>query len=45
MQAPIPVANGVVLILEETREKAGRTFLKIAPIEAEVLVVVSWAEK
>jgi hypothetical protein len=35
----------MALILKETMEEAGRSFLKVVPVEAEVVVVESWAEK
>jgi hypothetical protein len=35
----------VALILKGTVEKAGRGFSKIIPIEAEVVIADSWAEK
>jgi hypothetical protein len=35
----------VGLTLKESMEEAGRTLLKTIPVEAEVVVVGSWAEK
>lgn len=35
----------VVLSLKDTMEEAGWSFLKIIPVEAEAVVVDSWAEK
>jgi hypothetical protein len=35
----------VAPILKRKMEEAGRSFLKVIPVEAEVAVVVSWAEK
>jgi hypothetical protein len=35
----------VALILKDTMEEAGRALLKIIPVEAEVVIVDSWAEK
>jgi DNA polymerase I-like protein with 3'-5' exonuclease and polymerase domains len=45
LEAPIPVANEVALILKERMEEAGRSFLKVVPVEAEVAIADSWAEK
>jgi DNA polymerase I-like protein with 3'-5' exonuclease and polymerase domains len=45
LEAPIEVTDELALILEETMEEAGRTLLKIVPVEAEVVVVGSWARK
>jgi len=39
------VTNEVGLILKDTMEEAGRVLLKAIPIEADVVVVGSWAEK
>ena len=33
------------LILKEIMEEAGRSFLKVVPVEAEVVIANSWAEK
>jgi hypothetical protein len=35
----------VALILNDTMEEAGGALLKIAPVEAEVVIADSWAEK
>jgi hypothetical protein len=35
----------VALILKETMEEAGSVFLRIVPVEAEVVIADSWAEK
>jgi hypothetical protein len=35
----------VALILKDTMEEAGRVLLKIIPVEAEVVITDSWAEK
>jgi hypothetical protein len=35
----------VDLILKRTMEGAGKSFLKVVPVEAEVVVAGSWAEK
>jgi DNA polymerase I-like protein with 3'-5' exonuclease and polymerase domains len=35
----------VVLILKDTMEEAGGGLLKIVPVEAEVVIASSWAEK
>jgi DNA polymerase I-like protein with 3'-5' exonuclease and polymerase domains len=45
LEIPIEAKDDVALILKETMEEAGRTLLKIVPVEAEVMVVGSWAEK
>ena len=45
LEAPIEAADEVALILKETMEEAGRSFLKVIPVEAEVVVADSWAEK
>jgi len=45
LEAPIEATDEVALILKEAMEEAGRSFLKIASVEAEVVVVDSWAEK
>lgn len=39
------IADEVALILKETMEETGRSFLKVVPVEAEVVVRGSWAEK
>jgi DNA polymerase I-like protein with 3'-5' exonuclease and polymerase domains len=39
------IADEVPLILKQTMEEAGRALLKIAPVEVEVIVADSWAEK
>jgi DNA polymerase I-like protein with 3'-5' exonuclease and polymerase domains len=35
----------VALILKDPMEEAGRSFLKVVPVEVEVVVADSWAEK
>jgi len=45
LETPIEVTDEVALILKETMEEAGTSFLKVVPIEAEVVIVGSWAEK
>jgi len=35
----------VALILKEIIKKAGKSLLKTAPVDAEVVIVGSWAEK
>jgi hypothetical protein len=35
----------VGLILKDTMEKAGRALLKIVPVETEVVIGDSWAER
>jgi hypothetical protein len=37
--------NRWLLPLKETMEEAGRAMLKIVPVEAEVVIANSWAEK
>jgi DNA polymerase I-like protein with 3'-5' exonuclease and polymerase domains len=44
LEALIEATDEVALILKETMEEAGRTLLKIVPVEAEVVIVDSWAE-
>ena len=45
LEAPIEATDEVALILKDTMEEAGRTLLKIVPVEAEVVIANSWAEK
>ena len=45
MEAPIEESDEVALIVKETMKEAGLTFLKTVPVEAEVVIVGSWAEK
>jgi DNA polymerase I-like protein with 3'-5' exonuclease and polymerase domains len=45
LEAHVEMANEVALILKETMEEAGRSFLRSVPVEAEVVIVDSWAEK
>lgn len=45
LEVPIEATDEVALILKETMEEAGRSFLKTVPVEADVVVVSSWAEK
>lgn len=45
LEAPIESMDEVGLILQETMEEAGNAMLKIVPVEAEVVVAGSWAEK
>jgi DNA polymerase I-like protein with 3'-5' exonuclease and polymerase domains len=45
LEAPIEAMDEVALILKDTMEVAGRSLLKIVPVEAEVVIVESWAEK
>jgi hypothetical protein len=35
----------VALVLNESIEEAGGVLLKIVPVEAQVIIVGSWAEK
>jgi DNA polymerase I-like protein with 3'-5' exonuclease and polymerase domains len=39
------ITETVALILKDTMEEAGRALLKIAPVEAGVVIADSWAEK
>jgi len=45
LEAPIEVADEVAIILKETMEETGRPLLKNVPVDAEVIVVGSWAER
>lgn len=45
LEAPIGATDEVALTLKETMEEAGRSFLKIVPVQAEVAIVDSWTEK
>jgi len=45
LEAPIESMDEVGLILQEIMEEAGNAMLKIVPVEAEVVVAGSWAEK
>lgn len=45
LEAPIEAEDQVALILKETMELAGREFLKMVPVLAEVIVGGSWAQK
>jgi len=45
LEAPTEATDEVTFILKETMEEAGRMLLKIVPVEADVVVVGSWAEK
>ena len=45
LEVPIETIDEVALILKDTREGAARSFLKTVPIEAEVVIASSWAEK
>jgi DNA polymerase I len=45
LESPIEATDEVALTLKETMEEAGGALLKIAPVEAEVVVADSWAEK
>ena len=45
LEVPIEATDEVALILKDTMEEAGRALLKITPVEAEVVIVDSWAEK
>lgn len=45
VEAKAEIAKPVADILEETMEEAGMALLKITPVEAEVVIADSWAEK
>jgi len=45
VEAPIEATDEVALILKETTEEAEGSFLKIVPVETDVVVVGGWAEK
>jgi DNA polymerase I-like protein with 3'-5' exonuclease and polymerase domains len=45
LEASIEATDEVALILKETVEEAGRIFPKTVPVEAQVVLVDSWAEK
>lgn len=45
LEVPIEATDEVAHILKITMEKAGRALLKIVPVEAEMVIVDSWAEK
>ena len=45
LKSPIEATDEVALILKETMEVLGMFFRRIVPVEAEVVVVDSWAEK
>ena len=44
-EVPIEPKDEVALILKDTMEAAGSVFLKTVPVEAEVVIADSWAEK
>jgi DNA polymerase I-like protein with 3'-5' exonuclease and polymerase domains len=45
LEALIEPTDEVALILKDTMEEAGRALLKVVPVEAEVVIAYSWAEK
>jgi len=45
LEVPIEATDEVAFILKETMEESGRTLLKIVPVEADIVVVDTWAEK
>ena len=45
LEAPDETTDEVALTLMQTMEEAGSIFLKTVAVEAEVVVVGSWAEK
>ena len=45
LEVPIEATDEVAPILKDTMEEAGSVFLKIVPVEAEVVIANSWAEK
>jgi DNA polymerase I-like protein with 3'-5' exonuclease and polymerase domains len=45
LEAAIEATDEVALILKQTMEEAGKALLKTVPVEAEMVIVDSWAEK
>jgi hypothetical protein len=45
LEASVEATDEVALILKDTMVKARRNFLKNVPVESEVVIVGSWAEK
>jgi len=45
LEVPIEATDEVALILKETMEEAGKSVVKTVPVEADVIIVSSWAEK
>jgi len=45
LEAPIKATDEVALVLNDTMEQAGRALLKTVPVEAQVVVTRSRAEK
>ena len=45
LETPIGAGDEVPLILNETMQDAGNNFLKTVLVEAEAVIVNSWAEK
>jgi DNA polymerase I-like protein with 3'-5' exonuclease and polymerase domains len=45
LEAPIEATDEGALIVKETMEEAGWSFLKVVLVEARVVIVDSWAEK
>jgi DNA polymerase-1 len=45
LEAPVEAADEVALTLKRTMEEAGSVFLKIVPVEAEVVIANCWAER
>lgn len=45
LEAPIEATDEVALIMKDPMDEAGGALLKIVPIEAEVVIADSWAEK
>jgi DNA polymerase I-like protein with 3'-5' exonuclease and polymerase domains len=45
LEGPVEAAHEVALILQETMEEVGRAALKVASVEAEVVIADRWAGK
>ncbi len=45
LEAPVKIADAIAMILKQTMEEAAEIFLKLVPVEANVMVANSWAEK
>ncbi len=45
VEAKSGIAETVAPILKDTMEDAGRSFLKVVPVKAEVVIASSWVEK
>jgi DNA polymerase-1 len=45
LETPIEIADEIALILKQIMEEAAGIFLKLVPVEADVMITNSWAEK